>query len=204
MGSKDQGEAGQLNSAKLDQILTKLEKLDVLEMKIDDVSTSLKDDVKKIESKLDAQGARVIQLERQVRKRNLILMGMSERSQGVEDDLSGVVDLIQNGMRISCSPDDIEDLYRLGKPTVGKNRPICFELKTLALKRQILAARALLSGSNMTIKEDLPPEERERRRLFWEAKRTTQNLNPLGQRKRPPSSPIDKQPGKKNSQPPKN
>ncbi|KAF6197817.1 hypothetical protein GE061_008784 [Apolygus lucorum] len=68
MGSKDHMEAGLLNSAKLDQILAKLDKLDTLETKIDNVSASLNEEVKKIDSKLDAQGARIVMLERQVKE----------------------------------------------------------------------------------------------------------------------------------------
>ncbi|KAF6197668.1 hypothetical protein GE061_008634 [Apolygus lucorum] len=64
----DHREAGLLNSAKLDQILAKLDKLDTLETKIDNVSASLNEEVKKIDSKLDAQGARIVMLERQVAK----------------------------------------------------------------------------------------------------------------------------------------
>ncbi|BES92627.1 Hypothetical protein NTJ_05436 [Nesidiocoris tenuis] len=181
-------------NSKLDWIIAKLSKLDTLEEKLDKVSNDLRGDVNKIETKLDQQGARLVRLERQVRKRNIIWMGVQEQKDGGTDDKACIVALVRNEMKLEFSESDIEEIYRIGIRADGKNRPICMELKSLAIKKAIIAAKGSLAPLTIMVKEDIPPEERERRKQRWEERQKQLSMEP---KKRLLSSPGMKQPEKK-------
>ncbi|CAB0015122.1 unnamed protein product, partial [Nesidiocoris tenuis] len=81
-GNPSDANKGAASEDKLDQILAKLRKLDqldVLEEKIDRIAKDLKEDVSRVEDKVDALATRVVSLERQVRKRNLLWFGVEEQ-----------------------------------------------------------------------------------------------------------------------------
>ncbi|BES90488.1 Hypothetical protein NTJ_03296 [Nesidiocoris tenuis] len=104
---------------------------------------------------------------------------------------------MKNQMHMEFSPDEVEDTYRLGRiiSDTTRPRPVILELKSTQRKKEILSARATLSGNakNIAVKEDLPIEIRERRKSWWlehgKSLGPTQN-DQKGGKKRPPSSPA--------------
>ncbi|BES91481.1 Hypothetical protein NTJ_04292 [Nesidiocoris tenuis] len=189
-GNPSDANKGAASEDKLDQILAKLRKLDqldVLEEKIDRIAKDLKEDVSRVEDKVDALATRVVSLERQVRKRNLLWFGVEEQQDLGKNktDLASLLDLINNTMGVVCTQEDFEEPVRYGRTQrEGVCRPICIEVRSLELKRKILSARQTLSETSIYVKEDLPIEERERRKA-WRA------ANLKETRKRPPTSPLD-------------
>ncbi|BES92809.1 Hypothetical protein NTJ_05620 [Nesidiocoris tenuis] len=88
-------------------------------------------------------------------------------------------------MGVVCTRDDFEEPIRFGRiQREGVCRPICIEVRRLDLKEKLLSARPTLSKTTIYVKEDLPKEERERRKA-WRA------ANLKEPRKRPPASPLD-------------
>ncbi|CAB0013216.1 unnamed protein product, partial [Nesidiocoris tenuis] len=189
-GNPSDANKGAASEDKLDQILAKLRKLDqldVLEEKIDRIAKDLKEDVSRVEDKVDALATRVVSLERQVRKRNLLWFGVEEQQDPGKNktDLASLLNLINNTMGVVCTQEDFEEPVRYGRTQrEGVCRPICIEVRRLELKGKILSARQTLSETSIYVKEDLPREERERRKA-WRA------ANLKETRKRPPTSPLD-------------
>lgn len=99
-----------------------------------------------LEQQISTQNSRIVNLEVRVRKRNLLWFGVNEvdeEEKGV-GDVGQLVDLISSRMEVPCNAEDFEDVYRLGKSRRPEApRPICIELKSVALKWSILRARKM-------------------------------------------------------------
>ncbi|BET00809.1 Hypothetical protein NTJ_13626 [Nesidiocoris tenuis] len=208
MGKAEDGK-GTSDSEVLNRILLKLESLEndlkglkeqsnesALDLK--SLSENLRRDFDSVGKKLESQAVRIIVLEKQVRKRNLIWFGIPEKDKNPAQDLDTLVKLVQNQLGVDFQPDDVEDVWRVGKkretPDPDRPRPICLELRSVMKKRQILAAKSALSSTKFAVKEDLPMEERERRRNWWLQNQNVKNLPGPGPitGKRGASSPADK------------
>ena len=192
----------QSDSEKLDRILTKLEDMDKkignTSQDLKELKTKLDGDFKAVNNQLDPQSSRIIQLERQVRKRNLVLLGVPEGENGIQDEQAAILDLITKVMNINCGSDDIEDVYRVRRWQADQKqpRPICLVLNRLNLKNELYAARSTLESKHIRLKEDLPIEIRQQRRAWWN-QHHNKGKDEDGSRKRPPQSPADKDRPKK-------
>uniref|UniRef100_A0A146KY09 Uncharacterized protein n=2 Tax=Lygus hesperus TaxID=30085 RepID=A0A146KY09_LYGHE len=189
-------------------ILAKLEKLDVIENKLGALENefngfrcSFQEELNNLDSKLESHKSRLLAVEVRVRKLNLVWFGVKE-SVNSEDksDLEMMIDLMVNLLGVQCTESDFEDIFRIGKLTRpnGPPRPLCLALRSLPLKRRILEARTKLAGSTIFVHEDLPKEVRDQRKIDRLARlkppngRTSRD-QASGNKKRPPTSPVDRE-----------
>lgn len=132
-----------------------------VEGKIDEV----KIEVGKMETKLENQDTRIHQMEKETRKRNIIIYGIEEKEE--ENIKDTVQSFLRNTMEIEIKPEEIDDFYRMGKRTSNKNRPIMLKLLTNWKKQEIIRSTGKLRGTKIFIDQDLTAKEiEEKRRLL--------------------------------------
>ncbi|CAG5013854.1 unnamed protein product [Parnassius apollo] len=110
-----------------------------------------------LEQKLETQTIKINNLERTIRKKNLLIFGVSEDEKSYWDLEEKVIDIINNVINIKCDSNGIECVRRLGKKG-EKVRPIVITLTTMGLKIKIQKNKKKLIPTPYYIKEDFPPE----------------------------------------------
>lgn len=145
----------------------KQQKQDMLEMKQDIKDTiinslnekfnslQLKNEL--LEGKIEEQLHKINNLERQCRRRNLILFGVEETEKSYDELEKLVLHIINSDIKISCDIYSIEAVRRLGKKG-SKVRPIAITFSTLGLKLKIQKHKHNLKNTAYYIKEDYPIE----------------------------------------------
>ncbi|XP_022834142.1 uncharacterized protein LOC111361920 [Spodoptera litura] len=145
----------------------KQQKQDMLEMKKDIKDTiinSLSEKFKNLElknefleKKTEEQSNKINNLERQCRRKNLILFGVEEIEKSYEELEKLVINIINTYIKISCDTYNIEAVRRLGKKGV-KVRPISITFNTLGFKIKIQKNKHNLKNTSYYLKEDYPIE----------------------------------------------
>ncbi|CAA9998630.1 unnamed protein product, partial [Nesidiocoris tenuis] len=183
---------------KLDAILARLDKLDVMEADMKNLQSNFETDRKHVESKIHVQNSKIVSIEVRLRRKNLIWHGIERSEESDESDLSLIINIVNNIMKVPCSEAEFVDVYRIGKPEEGKVRPICTEFKHLDYKWKVLNQKKALFGSNIFVNLDLPIELRGPRTKRSRPDESNENPGPEDSRKRPPSSPAAQNQSKKN------
>ncbi|KAK9871588.1 hypothetical protein WA026_012968 [Henosepilachna vigintioctopunctata] len=127
-----------------------LSKLDILQQKIREVeeeNTSLK--------------ARIEKLEKQSRRKNLIVFGLNKKPEDIT--LKSVCETLGPLLNEDISERDITDLYPLGR---NQNCPVKLELRSTFKKRSLLAKGKNLKGTNIAISLDLTDLERQENKIL--------------------------------------
>ncbi|BES90930.1 Hypothetical protein NTJ_07304 [Nesidiocoris tenuis] len=186
-----------MSDVKLDLILSKLDKLDTMEVKLNVVEATLNNLESKLSSRMNDfeealyQQKRAIEiLERKVRRNNLLFFGIPEEER---DLMSAVRSTINRIPGFSFTQDQIDAVYRLGKIVrEGRSRPIVVEFASYKWKEKVFSMRkALPENCGVYVKLDLPAGLR---------KKTSSSTGSPGNKKRPPPgtpSPESKPPYKK-------
>ncbi|KOB58179.1 Endonuclease-reverse transcriptase [Operophtera brumata] len=117
-----------------------------------------------LQKSVDMQSQRIQQLERKIRKKNLIFFGVEESERNYFDLQQGILDILEQKMGLNCNETNIEEVRRLGMKDDGKKRPIVVTLNTLGVKINILKNKKKLDCTPYYIKEDFPPEILEERK----------------------------------------
>jgi hypothetical protein len=86
----------------------------------------------------------------QLRKKNLVIQGLREKKQESWKDLEVAIDELYKKLGIPVKP-DYDDCFRLGKPNVGKVRPVLLKLIRLRDKKLIMSLTKNLKGSNIFV-----------------------------------------------------
>lgn len=133
--------------------------------KLDDKVQHLQTEVEELKQKNFENDRRLSTLEREVRKRNLILFGIEESEKSYEELEMLVQKTIENQMAIKLNILELEFVRRMGKKT-DRPRPIVFALSTLGKKIKILQNKKKLDTVNAYIKEDFPPDVLEKRKIL--------------------------------------
>lgn len=120
-----------------------------------------------LQQKVDKQEQRLELLERQIRKRNLVIFGLAEQEHNYSELENMVIDFTAKHLSILISHNEIQELKRIGKKSQNP-RPIVLSLTTLGKKIAILQKKKLLKDTNYYIKEDYPPQVLEKRRQLQE------------------------------------
>lgn len=110
-----------------------------------------------LEEKIEEQSNKINNLERQCRRRNLILFGVEETEKSYDELEKLVIHIINTYIKISCDIYSIEAVRRLGKKG-AKVRPIAITFSTLGLKLKIQKNKHNLKNTAYYIKEDFPIE----------------------------------------------
>lgn len=120
-----------------------------------------------LENRIEKQQETIDFMEKQARKRNIILFGVEETEQSYSGLVTLVLDTVTSNMGIICQQSEIEEVRRLGRKA-DRTRPIVITFTTLARKIDILKMKKSLEGSSMYVKEDFPPKVIEKRKSLQE------------------------------------
>ncbi|KAI5728665.1 hypothetical protein M8J77_019255 [Diaphorina citri] len=127
----------------------------------------------KINEKLDKQDSRINKLEKEARKRNVIIYGMNEGPHESFMDLKSKINWILNvKMELGIRGEEIDEFFRLGKKNEEKrNRPIIVKMISSWRKSEIMMSKRKLIGTKIFIENDLSEEEiLEKRNMIAEMK----------------------------------
>lgn len=99
----------------------------------------------------------VIQLQRKVRKNNLVIFGIKETQTNITEQ---VTKIFKDILEIEILSSDINDVYEVGRNGTDK-KPVIVELNSYQKKLLILKNSSKLKGKNIYIANDLCWEDRE-------------------------------------------
>lgn len=112
---------------------------------------------KLLEKKIDDQHTRINYLERQLRRRNIVLFGLEEEENSYHELEEKIIKIITTYLEVECNFNNIEATRRLGKKG-EKVRPVVVTLNTMGLKIKILKNKFRLNNTTYYIKENYPTE----------------------------------------------
>lgn len=150
----------------------KQQKIDMLEMK-EDIKTTIINNINDkfrsleiksdhLEKKLEEHSSAINNLERYMRRKNLIIFGVEEREKSYHDLEKTILDIINNYFNLQYE-NGIEAVRRLGKKG-DKIRPVVVTFSTMGLKIKIQQNQKCLKNSPYYIKQDYPLEVLNKRR----------------------------------------
>lgn len=125
---------------------------------------SLQQEVDQIRIEKTEQDKKIENIERQLRKRNILLFGVSEEEKAYNELEKLVLGILMGQMEIECSKTDIQFAKRLGPKFDNKPRPILITLTTMGKKIEILQNKNKLKDTPCYIKEDFPKNVLEKRK----------------------------------------
>lgn len=102
-------------------------------------------------------------VDRDKRKNNLVFFGIEEGKAKTETELVDYIKDIIIEMGVHFEAFEINNIYRIGKKELNKNRPVVVSLTTTWKKHMILRNRSNLQ-EGVNIKEDYPKEIIEKRK----------------------------------------
>ncbi|XP_072380822.1 uncharacterized protein [Diabrotica undecimpunctata] len=157
----------------MEQILEKLEKIDErnvrIESKIDKMQVDLdklnkeneqlKADNKAMRTKITEQEVRIEILERQARRKNIVIQGVEENQTESEQETINKIKGIMKKIGVQTNLDEeLVEMRRIGRQGDPQNvpRPIILEMKKEATRMEILKAAKNLRGTKIYINEDFP------------------------------------------------
>lgn len=132
---------------KIDEILSQLNKLDCIIKEVMDTKSTTKTEIQNIndtisnntkkksslEVKIKTQQDTINKLEKTIKKRNLVTVGIPEKDNNKKNLEEVVIELALKHLKIVISSADIEDIFRLGKK--GSHcRPILVSFVSLKTK----------------------------------------------------------------------
>ncbi|KAJ3646487.1 hypothetical protein Zmor_024073 [Zophobas morio] len=156
------------------------EKLTSIEEKFEDCKTELKT-IKKENEELKItiaeQGERLENLEKETRKRNIVIKGLEDTAVESTGDLQMKIEELIARIGVSLNGSlDTNETFRLGKFREGKIRPILVKLQSFDKKIEIYKKAKKLKDSNIWIDDDVTKTVQDiRRRLVPHLKVARQN-----------------------------
>ncbi|XP_037498724.1 uncharacterized protein LOC119372322 [Rhipicephalus sanguineus] len=110
--------------------------------------------------------SRIDDADNRSRRNNLILYGIpdSNPSETFTQSEKLFIDNIREHMHISLDDKEIERAHRLGRHSLGRNRPIIVKFALYKTKELVLAGGRKLKGTNCAIGEDFSPAVRNARK----------------------------------------
>ena len=171
----------------LKEILARLEEMgrgnSRMENKIDDIqremtklrkeNEELREENRMMRDAANGQLSRIEWLEREIRKRNVVMQGVEEEKNESEEQLMVKVKEVFNRMNLAALREtDITELRRIGKEREGFKRPVLMEVRTMNMKMEILRKKNKLRGTEIYINEDYPKEVQKQRRDLVKFMRT--------------------------------
>lgn len=151
----------------------KQQKQEMIEMK-EDIKNTINNNINEkfkslelkhesIETKLEEQTKKINILERQIRRKNLVLFGVEETEKSYEELEKVISTIINTYCKVSCDNNNIEAVRRLGKKG-EKPRPVVITFTTMGLKIKIQTNKKFLQNTHYYLKEDYPLEVLNKRR----------------------------------------
>ena len=106
----------------------------------------------------------LIQIERRVRKNNIIIFGIEEIQQNIIEDVAKILTELLN---IEISSADINDAYTIGKSKNKNGKPIIVEFISYQKKISVLKEAKTLKGNKIFIAHDQCPEDQTTRKTLY-------------------------------------
>lgn len=145
---------------KLDTFQVELKALRMENQEIKRVNTEL-------QRQVENQDKRIMQMEKEIRKRNIVIYGVDEPKEENIQYMKCKVSQIMNKLEVQIDEKgDILDIYRIGRPTGNNSRPLLVETKSWNKKMEILKETRKLKGTKIFISEDFPKDIQEQRRIL--------------------------------------
>lgn len=151
----------------------KQHKQDMLDMKEDiknTINSNINEKFKNLElkndffeKKLEQQNKKINNLERHIRRKNLVLFGVEDKEKSYEELVNIIITIINTYFKVSCDKNNIEAVRRVGKKG-EKPRPVIITFTTMGLKIEIQKNKKALQDTQYYIKEDYPIEVLNKRR----------------------------------------
>ena len=116
-----------------------------------------------VESRIERQ--KLLNLERKVKKYNLIFYGLQFEESEVNEK---VTDLINTILKVNCTKKDFRDIYYFGKKIGDKPRPVLVEVLYYSLKLEVLKHSFHLKGTGISVDNDYATEDYEKRKFLKE------------------------------------
>lgn len=110
------------------------------------------------------QDARLNFLEKEYRKKNILIHGIPEEINNKRELETYILNLINRKMEINTTIVEIDGFYRLGPPKDRKNRPVLVKFISRRKIIEILTKTRTLRDTDVYITEDLSKEEQETRK----------------------------------------
>ena len=135
--------------------------------------------VSKLESKVERHDGKLLNIERNQNKNNLLIFGFSEEKN--EDCTQKVKDFFKEKLQIPGEL-DIETVYRMGSFKKGSHRQLLVKFRKHADKSKVFANLKNLkgvkaeTGKRFTIRDHLPEKEAEERKRFDQYKYINRRL----------------------------
>lgn len=143
-------------------------KLTVMDNKLEKIMSDndgLREENKNLRAQLVEQGKYIKGLDRELRRRNVIIKGVGdkegERREETEEEVQKI--LKKMGVRVDMKT-EIDEIKRLGRYREGRQRPILMKLTTGNKKVQILKQSKELKGTDVWVEEDYTKESQETRK----------------------------------------
>lgn len=140
------------------EIKTALKKIAEANNKIEQKFQYLNVKNSELESRVGSTEHKINLLEKERRKKNLLIYGLKEESyENYEKRKNLILNFLEKEMKVEVQPSEVENVRRLG----GKNtrtRPLIFTLRSMEKKIEILRHRKELRNSSIRIEEDFPKE----------------------------------------------
>lgn len=134
---------------------------------IDQKFNELEQEHRKLELQVQEQERRIDQLERQSKRKNVVLFGVEETELNYQHLVDIVLNIFNKDIKILCEISEIEFIKRIGRK--GTNpRPISVTLSTLGKKIVLLQSKKNLDITNYYLKEDFPPKVLQIRKTLQE------------------------------------
>lgn len=126
-------------------------------LKIED----LKSAVHKLEKENSELKTEVEKLKRENKKNNLMIFGLKTENKEVNTEY--ICRQLKSLIDVKLNESHINDIYPLGK---GKNRPVKVEFTSNTIKRNVLKNCFKLKGTNISITNDLTPQQRQEQKTL--------------------------------------
>ncbi|KAI5732107.1 uncharacterized protein LOC103520622 [Diaphorina citri] len=150
---KDTRELIKEQAGKLEQKFT--DETKKINENIDAKLSPLANDVSNIKSKVQVCEEKISTLEKEKRKRNILIHGLEVHEKDSRQIETHVKQILQEKLEIGVKNEEIDFIKILGKNRKG---PILLGLTTWKKKNEIIRSSAKLKGSGKNIGEDFPPE----------------------------------------------
>lgn len=122
-----------------------------------------------LKTKVTKQEERIIDLEREVRKKNIIIKGVEDKENEKETETREKIKRVLKKIEVGCDTDaDLEEVRRLGRYKEGKIRPILIKVTRENTRTNIFKNAKLLHGTNVWINQDYPKTIQEERKILVE------------------------------------
>lgn len=123
--------------------------------------------ITQLAEKEKTQNERIDEMERFIRRKNIIIYGIKEKEREKMQDMEDyIIKILEEASIISLNGSDIDYIKRIGKPGAGSNRPICVSFVAQKMKQVVMKNKRKLRAlqDKIIIDDDYPPHVREMRK----------------------------------------